>query len=133
MGYVLVVDDNFLNVKLLEARLQIASYDVRTAFGGEEALARMREETPSIVLLDVMMPGMNGYEVCQWIRQNPATAEIPVIMVSALDKVSDREAGLAAGADDYVNKPIEDDRLFESIRRLMDRARPSQSLAARAV
>ena len=118
---VLVVDDNFLNVKLLEARLQIAGYDVVTAMGGEEALEQVDRQRPAMVLLDVMMPGMDGYEVCRRIRANPETARLPVVMVTALDKESDRQTGLEAGADDFLNKPVEDDVLFPSMTRLLQR------------
>jgi len=119
---VLVVDDNFVNVKLLEALLKSASYEVATAMSGEAALERLRQSRPDIVLLDVMMPGMDGYEVCRRIRQSEKTARLPVIMVTALDKESDREMGLAAGADDFLNKPVEDGVLFPAMRRAMQNA-----------
>jgi two-component system cell cycle response regulator len=115
----LVVDDNFLNVKLLEARLQVAAFEVVTAFGGEEALARLAEGLPDIVLLDVMMPGMDGYEVCRRIRQNPRTAHLPVVMVTALDKESDRATAVEAGANGFLTKPVEDGQLFPTIGRLL--------------
>lgn len=116
---VLVVDDNPYNVKLLEARLQAERYDVVTAFGGEEALAKLGQYNPDIVLLDVMMPGMDGYEVCRRIRKNPLTMHLPVVMVTALDKTSDREMGLEAGADDYLTKPVEFETLFPKMRSLL--------------
>ena len=117
---ILVVDDTFHNVKLLEARLQIADYDVMSASSGEEALAQLGRRIPDIVLLDIMMPGMDGYEVCRRIRQNPATAALPVVMVTALDKQSDRDMALAVGADDFLTKPVEDSVLFPIIRRLIE-------------
>ena len=120
---VLVVDDHFLNVKLLEARLQLASYEVVTASGGAEALEKVSQHKPDIVLLDVMMPGMDGYEVCRRLRASPATASLPVIMVTALDKASDREEGMAAGADDFLNKPVADDQLFPAMSRLLQTPR----------
>ena len=119
----LVVDDHFLNVKLLEARLQLASFDVVTAMSGPEALDVLTRTRPDIVLLDVMMPGMDGYEVCRRIRQNPDTAGLPVVMVTALDKESDRQAGLAAGANDFLNKPVGDDVLFPTMDRVLAAAR----------
>ena len=119
----LVVDDHFLNVKLLEARLQLASIEVVTAMSGSEALDLLTRELPDIVLLDVMMPGMDGYEVCRRIRRNPATAHLPVVMVTALDKESDRQAGLAAGANDFLNKPVGDDVLFPTMDRVLEAAR----------
>jgi two-component system cell cycle response regulator len=128
---VLVVDDNFYNVKLLEARLLVEHYEVATAFGGEEALAKLGQCNPDIVLLDVMMPGMDGFEVCRRIRQNPLTARLPVIMVTALDKPSDRDEGLAAGADDFMVKPVEVETLFPVMRRLLQ-AESKDQLSAKA-
>ena len=90
---------------------------------GSEALDLLTRELPDIVLLDVMMPGMDGYEVCRRIRQNPATARLPVVMVTALDKESDRQAGLAAGANDFLNKPVGDDVLFPTMDRVLEAAR----------
>ncbi len=124
----MVVDDNIYNVRLLEAWLQVARYDVVTAFSGEEALSKLQERRPDIVLLDVMMPGLDGYEVCRRIRQNPATASLPVVMVTALDKPSDRTTGLAAGADDFLVKPVEITTLLPAIERLL--ARPAQAKAS---
>jgi two-component system cell cycle response regulator len=98
---VLVVDDIPANVKLLEAKLGAEYFDVVTAGSGPEALRKVEEEKPDIILLDVMMPGMDGFEVCQRIKSNPATAHLPVIMVTALDQVSDRVQGLESGADDF--------------------------------
>src|ERR1700748_973466 len=95
---VLVVDDNFVNVRLLEELLTSAVYEVTTAMNGEAALEKLAQSPPDIVLLDVMMPGMDGYEVCRRIRQNEKTAKLPIIIVTALDKGSDRETALAAGA-----------------------------------
>ena len=116
---VLVVDDHILNVKLLEAKLQVVGFTVDTAMNGEEALARVAAERPNLVLLDVMMPGMDGYEVCRRLRADPATAGLPVIMVTALDKESDREAGMAAGADEFLHKPVDDALLYPAIERLL--------------
>ena len=121
MGHILVVDDNLLNVKLLEARLQIAAFEVVTAFSGEEALAKVAQRKPSIILLDVMMPGMDGYEVCRRLRADPATAKLPIALVTALDKPSDRDTGLAAGANDFLTKPVEDGVLFTTIHRLLQK------------
>ena len=89
---------------------------------GEAALERVGQSCPDIVLLDVMMPGMDGYEVCRRIRQSKKTARLPVIMVTALDKPSDREMGLAAGADDFLNKPVDDKVLFSAMHRVLQSA-----------
>jgi len=116
---VLVVDDILSNVKLLEAKLTSEYFEVVTSFSGAEALARMEESEPDIVLLDVMMPGMDGFEVCRRIKANPKTAHLPVIMVTALDQPSDRVAGLEAGADDFLTKPVDDAALFARVRSLV--------------
>ncbi|HYH39637.1 MAG TPA: response regulator, partial [Azospirillum sp.] len=87
---VLVVDDVLPNVKLLAAKLTREYFDVITAYNGPEALEQVRKEAPDIVLLDVMMPGMDGFEVCEKIRSDPATMHIPVVMVTALSDVADR-------------------------------------------
>ena len=113
---VLVVDDILSNVKLLEAKLTAEYFEVVTAFNGLECLAKMDESAPDIVLLDVMMPGMDGFEVCRRIKSNPKTAHVPVVMVTALDQPSDRVAGLEAGADDFLTKPVDDAALFARVR-----------------
>ena len=116
---VLVVDDILSNVKLLEAKLAAEYFEVVTAFNGEQALQRVAEEAPDIVLLDVMMPGMDGFEVCRRIKSSPKTAHIPVVMVTALDQPSDRVTGLEAGADDFLTKPVDDLALFARVRSLV--------------
>src|SRR5690242_21240706 len=116
---VLVVEDILSNVKLLEAKLVAEYFEVITAFNGLECLARMDEGTPDIVLLDVMMPGMDGFEVCRRIKSNPKTAHVPVGMVTALVQPSDRVAGLDAGADDFLTKPVDDSALFARVRSLV--------------
>ncbi|WP_339861191.1 PleD family two-component system response regulator [Paremcibacter congregatus] len=116
---VLVVDDVIQNVKLLEAKLTSEYFDVLTAMNGEDALAIIEQENPDIVLLDVMMPGMDGFEVCRRIRANVKSAHIPVIMVTALDQPKDRVAGLEAGADDFLTKPVLDLPLFARVRSLV--------------
>jgi two-component system cell cycle response regulator len=116
---VLVVDDILSNVKLLEAKLSAEYFEVVNAFNGLECLAKMDESLPDIVLLDVMMPGMDGFEVCRRIKSNPKTAHVPVVMVTALDQPSDRVAGLEAGADDFLTKPVDDAALFARVRSLV--------------
>jgi two-component system cell cycle response regulator len=115
---VLVVDDILSNVKLLEAKLTAEYFEVITAFNGLECLSKM-DGAPDIVLLDVMMPGMDGFEVCRRIKSNPKTAHVPVVMVTALDQPSDRVAGLDAGADDFLTKPVDDAALFARVRSLV--------------
>ncbi len=116
---ILVVDDVMVNVRLLEAKLASEYFHVLTASSGETALDVARAERPDLVLLDVMMPGMDGFEVCRRLKTNPATAEIPVVMVTALSDVADRVKGLEAGADDFLTKPVDDVALFARVRSLV--------------
>jgi two-component system, cell cycle response regulator len=115
---VLVVDDVPANAKLLEARLTAEYFDVVTASGGPEALAICERAQCDIVLLDVMMPGMDGLEVCRRLKSGPKTHHIPVVMVTALDQPSDRVRGLEAGADDFLTKPVSDIALVARVRSL---------------
>ena len=115
---VLVVDDVDANVKLLEARLTAEYLEVRTARSGREALEICANERADVVLLDVMMPGMDGFEVCRRLKSEPRTQHIPVIMVTALDHPSDRVRGLEAGADDFLTKPVDDIALVKRVRNL---------------
>jgi two-component system cell cycle response regulator len=115
---VLVVDDILANVKLLEARLTAEYFEVLTANNGRAAMDIMQRERVDVVLLDVMMPGMDGFEVCRQIKQNPKLAHVPVIMVTALDQPSDKIDGLQAGADDFLTKPVDDIALITRVRSL---------------
>ena len=128
---VLVVDDIPVNVKLLEAKLLVEYYEVVTAHDGPSALQVAHEQRPDIILLDVMMPGMDGYEVCQRLKADVATAHIPVVMVTALNEVGDRVRGLEAGADDFLTKPVNDVALFARIRSLVRLKRASDEWRAR--
>jgi class 3 adenylate cyclase len=116
---ILVVDDTPHNVKLLADLLDIKGYDVATAASGAEALALLPGFDPDIVLLDVMMPGMSGYEVCQKIRDNPETKLLPVVMVTALDAAEERIKGIEVGADDFLSKPINISELLARVHSLL--------------
>ncbi len=115
---VLVVDDILANVKLLEARLSAEYFEVVTAFNGADALEICASQRIDVVLLDVMMPGMDGFEVCRRIKSNPVTQYIPVIMVTALDQSSDKVQGLESGADDFLTKPVDDIALITRVKNL---------------
>jgi CheY-like chemotaxis protein/class 3 adenylate cyclase len=115
---ILVVDDNPRNIKLLAELLKAEKHEVITAESGKAALKLVAAEKPDLVLLDVMMPGMNGYEVCQAIRADPATAILPVVLVTALDP-QERIKGLQAGADDFLTKPVNQPELLARVKSLL--------------
>ena len=128
---VLVVDDLEPNVKLLEAKLRAEYFDVLGAYSGAEAIEIAMREQPDIILLDVMMPGMDGFEACRRLKAAPETMHIPIVMVTALDQQADRIAGLEAGADDFLTKPVEDVALFARVRSLSRLKMMTDELRAR--
>lgn len=129
---ILVVDDILANLKLLEARLTAEYFDVVTAISGLEAIDICERSQCDIVLLDVMMPGMDGFEVCRHLKSQPATAHIPVVMVTALDQPADRVKGLEAGADDFLTKPVNDIALLARVRSLTRLKMATDELRSRA-
>lgn len=116
---ILVVDDVEPNVRLLEAKLTLEYYEVLTAMDGATALEIAAAERPDIILLDVMMPGMDGFETCRRLKADPVTRHIPVVLVTALDGREDKIKGLGVGADDFVTKPIDDVILFARVKSLV--------------
>ena len=130
---VLVVDDILANVKLLEARLSAEYFDVLTAYNGQEALDICERERVDVVLLDVMMPGMDGFEVCRRIKADPKTMHMPVVMVTALDQPSDKVQGLRGGADDFLTKPVDDIALITRVKNLARLKTLNDEMLLRAV
>jgi diguanylate cyclase (GGDEF)-like protein len=129
---ILVVDDIPLNVKLLAEWLEHDHYLVSTAADGFEALAKITAERPDIVLLDVMMPGLDGFEICRRIKADPAIAHIPVVIVTALDEVDDLVRGFEAGADDFLMRPINGLALLARVRSQLQRKRQYERLLEEA-
>ena len=116
---ILVVDDLAPNRRLLEVKLTAEYYDVISAESGRRAIDIALREPIDLILLDAMMPGMSGFEVCRALKENPKTWHIPIVMVTALEQISDRIRGLKAGADDFISKPIEDFNLLARVRSLL--------------
>ncbi len=130
---VLIVDDIPTNVRLLEARLTAEYYEVSSAYSGPEALAKCQEQEFDVILLDVMMPDMDGFEVCRHLKSDPKTHHIPVLMITALDQPSDRVKGLEAGADDFLTKPVDDTQLMARVKSLVRLKSLTDELRARAL
>lgn len=130
-GRVLVVDDQPQNVKLMEARLKASGCEVLKAYNGQDAIRIAHESRPDIVLLDIMMPGMDGYEVCEKLKKDPETALIPIVLVTALEGTEDKVRGLDAGADDFLTKPVNQTELLTRVRSLVKLKRLQEEMKAR--
>src|ERR1700750_43088 len=130
---ILVGDDVPANVKLLEARLSAEYFDVLTACNGTEALEICSRAECDIILLDVMMPDIDGFEVCRRLKSNPATHFIPVVIITALDSPADRVRGLEAGADAFLTKQVSDVALIARVRSLTRRKMMTDELRMRAI
>src|SRR3990172_1892971 len=113
---ILVVDDEERNLRLMTAMLEPQGYDVVLARDGEEALQKARMDLPDVVLLDIMMPGLDGFEVARQLRDSQETRTVPIIMVTALNEVNDRVKALEVGADDFLTKPVDKTELTARVR-----------------
>jgi DNA-binding response OmpR family regulator len=120
---ILVADDDPVILRLLQVNFRLEGYQVETASRGEDALVLARESVPDLILLDVMMPGVDGWEVCRRLKEDPATAGIPVIFLSARAQDEDRKRGHALGVTEYVTKPFDPGRLVQTVRRVLDAAK----------
>lgn len=116
---VLIADDNLQNCELLDAYLADEPYEIAMAYDGQETLAKVAEFQPDLILLDIMMPKLSGYEVCQRLRKDPATRDIPVLMVTALNEMGDIEKAVQAGADDFLTKPVNRIELLTRVKSLL--------------
>ncbi|HEX7079299.1 MAG TPA: response regulator [Candidatus Eisenbacteria bacterium] len=118
-GKILVVDDEIYIVHILDFSLGMEGYEVVTALDGEQALEKLKTEKPDLIVLDIMMPKLDGYEVCKAVKADPATKQIPVILLSAKGRNVDQKMGFEVGADDYITKPFSPRKLVERINQLL--------------
>jgi len=114
-GKILAVDDSDTELTLITGLLRRHGYSVVTASNAEQAISALERETPDIVLLDVVMPGVNGYQLCRSLRRDPRYATLPIIMVTSRDQTSDREWGFKQGASEYLTKPVLDQDLIAAV------------------
>ena len=129
-GCILAVDDSRLTLKLISSMLSAAGYEVTTAQSGPEALSLVEDVRPDLIILDVMMPEMDGYEVCRELRRMPLTADVPVLMLTALDSLENKIKGFEAGADDYMLKPFQQTELAARVEALLRRSAKSPGSVA---
>ena len=117
---ILVVDDSKLAAKMIQDRLEAAGYAVRVAHNGVEGLAKIKAEVPDLIIADVVMPEMDGYEFCRRLRRYPATAHTPVIMLTSRGGITEKKKGFEAGADDYLVKPCSIHEIRKAVATLLD-------------
>jgi CheY-like chemotaxis protein len=118
-GKVLIVDDNIQNVELLQAYLEDLPVQCLIANDGMEAMTRVQEQQPDLILLDIMMPKMSGFEVCKKLKKDPGTRDIPIIMITALNEISDIERSVECGTDDFLTKPVNKLELLTRVKSLL--------------
>jgi CheY-like chemotaxis protein len=116
---ILIADDNVQNCELIDAYLSEEGYELSVAYDGVQAMKRVDELQPDLVLLDIMMPKLSGYEVCQWMKSSPRTKDIPVLMVTALNEQGDIEKAVRAGCDDFLTKPVNNLELKTRVKSLL--------------
>ena len=121
---VLVVDDNAVSLMLVGRILGMEGYEMLTAESGAEAIRCVEQTPPDLIIMDVMMPDMDGYELCRRLRQNPASARLPIFMLTAMSDENERQRGLAAGANDYLGKPFNLEELRQRVKLLLDNKEP---------
>ena len=125
---VMIVDDNPQNLRVLSTILKKKGYEIRPATGGQTALAAIDAKSPELILLDIMMPGMNGYEVCERLKKNEKTRDIPVIFITALDDVKDKIKAFAMGCVDYISKPFQEGEILARVKTQIRMGRLRQDL-----
>jgi two-component system alkaline phosphatase synthesis response regulator PhoP len=126
---ILVVDDEIYIVHILDFSLGMEGYEVVTALDGEQALQKVKTEQPDLIVLDIMMPKLDGYETCKQLKSDPATKHIPVILLSAKGRNVDQRLGFDVGADDYITKPFSPRKLVERVNALLDETNPQRMQA----
>ena len=129
-GRILVVDDEIYIVHILDFSLGMEGYEVVTALDGEQALEKARSEKPDLIVLDIMMPKLDGYETCKRLKADPATKDVPVILLSAKGRNVDQKVGFEVGADDYITKPFSPRKLVERINAILGHGTSQQRMQA---
>ena len=128
-GKILVVDDEIYIVHILDFSLGMEGYEVVTALDGEQALAKVKTEEPDLIVLDIMMPKLDGYETCKMLKSDPETRHIPVILLSAKGRNVDQQMGFQVGADDYITKPFSPRKLVERINLILGQPTAHQAVS----